>query len=280
MQLGSAPYVLPATLTLPKTRNRRVPIVVLVHGSGPNDRDETIGANKPFRDLAWGLAKRGVAVLRYEKRTSRYMSTAVVHTVEEEVLVDARAAIDAATRIDEADPHRVYLLGHSLGGGLVPRIAASRPQLAGAIILAGYARPLHHILAEQMHYLGAPDADAVDRFAAKVDARTIDPDANYYGAPGSYWLDLAAYEPAHAAAALELPLLIIAGGRDFQVSDADLELWRTALAAKKNATFSRHADLNHLMLTGTGKPSPAEYQVKGEVAREVVEEIAAFALHE
>lgn len=72
--VGAEGFKLPGTLTLPKssaTENRKFPLVILVHGSGPQDRDETIGPNKPFRDLAWGLAERGVAVIRYEKRTIR-----------------------------------------------------------------------------------------------------------------------------------------------------------------------------------------------------------------
>jgi uncharacterized protein len=69
--IGKGIWSLPGTLSLPKG-DGPFPAVILVHGSGPLDRDETIGPNKPFRDLAHGLASRGIAVLRYEKRTKEH----------------------------------------------------------------------------------------------------------------------------------------------------------------------------------------------------------------
>ena len=69
--VGSAPWALPGTLSMP-TGNGPFPAVVLVAGSGPQDRDETIGPNAPLRDLAWGLASNGIAVLRYDKRTKAH----------------------------------------------------------------------------------------------------------------------------------------------------------------------------------------------------------------
>ena len=90
------------------------PGVVLVHGSGPNDRDETIGPNKPFRDLAWGLATRGIAVLRYEKRTKRHrLKMALLAnslTVKEETIDDAVAAVTTLHAVEEIDASRIFVL--------------------------------------------------------------------------------------------------------------------------------------------------------------------------
>ncbi|MCZ6754260.1 MAG: alpha/beta fold hydrolase, partial [Gemmatimonadetes bacterium] len=125
VSLGEGEWVLPGTVTLP-VDGGPFPAVVLVHGSGPNDRDETIGANKPFRDLAWGLAGRGIAVLRYEKRTRQYrerlMANTVGFTVDEETVDDTVAAVERLRRLDGIDPGRIVILGHSLGGMLAPRI--------------------------------------------------------------------------------------------------------------------------------------------------------------
>ncbi len=127
VQVGSGEWVLPATLTLPKGE-RPFPAVVLVHGSGPQDRDETIGPNKPFRDLAWGLGSKGVAVLRYVKRTKAYagkLAKAMDLTVKEEVLDDALAAVDLLRKVQGVDPNKIFVLGHSLGAMAAPRLASS-----------------------------------------------------------------------------------------------------------------------------------------------------------
>src|SRR5262249_57372826 len=116
------------------------PGVGLAHGSGPNDRDETIAQNKPFKDLALGLASRGIAVLRYDKRTKVYpakMAGLAGLTVKDEVVDDAIAAASMLRSQPRIDPARVFVLGHSLGGMLVPRIAAADAKLAGVIVMAG-----------------------------------------------------------------------------------------------------------------------------------------------
>lgn len=124
---------LPATLTIPSGA-RRAPAIVLVHGSGPNDRDETLGANKPFRDLAAGLAGRGIVVLRYEKRSRAAPLSFMGHpfTVNDEVVDDALSAVVLLRGLPEVDPQRVVVLGHSLGGTLAPRIGSGTPRLPGS----------------------------------------------------------------------------------------------------------------------------------------------------
>ena len=157
--------------------------MVLVHGSGPNDRDETIGANKPFRDLAWGLATRSIAVLRYEKRTKQYpgklMATGVGQfTAQEESIDDALSAVGQLRGTEGIDPKRIFVLGHSLGGTLAPRIGQADPKITGLIIMAGSTRPLEDMVVEQTRYLislnGTPTAEGeaklseVQLIAAKV----------------------------------------------------------------------------------------------------------------
>ena len=157
--IGSSAWALPATLTMPAGTGT-MPAVVLVHGSGPNDRDETIGANKPFKDLATGLASRGVAVLRYDKRTrvhSAKVAALADFTVNQEVIEDAIEAVKALRAQPRIDPARVFVLGHSLGGMLVPRIATADPTIAGSIVLAGAARPLEEAIVAQCRYIAGAD---------------------------------------------------------------------------------------------------------------------------
>jgi hypothetical protein len=286
--VGKDPWALPGTLTLP-TGRAKVPAVVLVHGSGPQDRNETIGPNRPFQDLAWGLASRGVAVLRYEKRTKAHadrLVTLKALTVREETMDDARAAVALLRARPEIDPTRIVLVGHSLGGTLAPRIAKEEPGLSGIVILAGATRPIADLIVEQSEYiasLGGPLDEAAKKRLAdlKADAaraRTAKPgDAPVLNAPAAYWVDLNAYDPAAVAGRLKLRMLVLQGGRDYQVTSKDLDGWKKALAGRPGVTIREFADLNHLFVTGEGKSTPAEYEKGGHVDVRVVEAIAAFA---
>lgn len=293
LSIGSAPWSLPGTLLLPKGEGP-FPAVVLVHGSGPNDRDETLGPNKPFRDLASGLASRGIAVLRYEKRTKQYplaMSLlANSITVKAETVDDASAAVDALAACEKIDRQRIFVLGHSLGGSLIPRIATANHRIAGFISLAGSTRPLEDVILEQTRYIlsldgkiSAGEQKQLDELAQQV-ARVKSPELSAktgnkalpLGVPVPYWIDLRGYDPAEAAVAVKRPLLILQGERDYQVTMEDFGRWKKALAARKDVTFISYPALNHLFIAGKGPGSPAEYSTQGNVAEKVVLDIAQW----
>jgi dienelactone hydrolase len=267
--VGSGEWVLPGTLSVPD--GTIAAAVVLVHGSGPNDRDETLGPNKPFRDLAWGLADRGIAVLRYEKRTRRYAAKMAANqnlTVREETIDDALQAVAALRARKDIDPKRVFVLGHSLGGTLAPRIAADDQSLAGIIILAGATRPLEDVVRDQLTYLAslAPNGTKPEQGL----------EALKRSAPESYWKDLDAYKPAQTAAKLQIPMLILQGERDYQVTQADLQGWRDALGSHRDVTIKSYPTLNHLFMTGEGKITPAEYERASHIPDVVLDDIATW----
>ena len=286
VRVGFSPWVLVGALSLPAGKGP-FPAVVLVHGSGPNDQDETVGAVKPFRDLAWGLASQGIAVLRYEKRTRTYgekMSKLPV-TVKEEVIDDAVAAVDFLRDNDAIDKKRIVVLGHSLGGALAPRIAAAtKGKVAGVVVMAGPTRPISDIVEEQVAYLvsaGAASEEAVAPMreeAKKI--RAIDPkkppEGKLLNAPAGYWIDLASYDPGATARANALPILVLQGDRDYMVTAKDLEGWKKALDGAPFAKFQTFPDANHLFVSGQGKSLPAEYQMAGNVSGNVVDAIAAW----
>jgi uncharacterized protein len=293
LTVGEDPWTLPGTLTMPVGAGP-FPAVVLVHGSGPNDRDETMGANKPFCDLAWGLASRGVAVLRYDKRTlvhgGAMEAVAQEITVAEETLDDAVSAVAILRGTEGIDPERVWVAGHSLGAQLVPRIAEASPASAGFIALAAPARPLEQLIVDQLSYIAQVDGTVDEHERRGIEeatqqvARIADPELGPetpaeslpFGVPAAYWLDLRGYEPHVAARGIERPLLVLQGERDYQVTMVDFTAWREALAGRDNVTLVSFPDLNHLFIAGEGPSTPAEYQQPGHVAVEVVEAIAAF----
>ena len=287
--VGGPEWPLPGTLTLPNG-NGPFPALVLVHGSGPNDRDETLGANKPFKDLALGLASRGIAVLRYEKRSKVFapkMAASPSVTVKEEAIDDVAEAIAALKKQPKIDQARIFVLGHSLGGTLIPRIAAANPSIAGAIVMAGSARPIEDIIVEQTRYLALADGtispaeqeqiDAASKARAEIKALTaqdVTAGRQVFNAPAGYWLDLKGYDPAAAAASLKTRLLVLQGERDYQVTMEDFARWKAALDGRANVTFIKYQALNHLFIAGTGKSLPAEYSVASHVYEPVIGDIA------
>lgn len=288
VQVGSQP-ALPGFLSLPKGAGPS-PAIVLVHGSGPNDEDETVGKSKVFKDLAFGLASRGIAVLRYVKR-SRHSPAGIV-TQKEEVLDAARDAIELLRATPGIDPSRVFVLGHSQGGYLAPRIARDNPALAGVVVLAGSTRPLQDSMLEQLTYFATLDPtnpgvaamlEATRRFKATVEDPALSPDQTVElptggSVTGAYFLDVRGYDPPALAATLPVRLLVLQGERDYQVTMTDFEGWRAALSPRPDVVFKVYPGLNHLFVAGEGTPSPAEYQRPGHVDASVVADIATWIL--
>ncbi len=296
VRVGSADWSLPGTVSTPAGQGL-VPGVVLVHGSGPLDRDETVGPNRPFRDLAAGLASRGIAVLRYDKRTKVYATRLQAEldrlTLHEETVADAVEAVRLLRRSRRVDGASVFVLGHSLGGVALPRIAALEPGIAGFVMLATPSRPLQETYAEQMAYLVALDGvttaeeraqlesirHQVERVGAKNSTTASGADRSGglpLGLGRAYWDDLARHDAGEAATLLGGPVLVLQGGRDYQVTRADFDGWRRLLADRPDAAFRTYPSLNHLFMEGEGMGTPDEYQVAGHVAAEVVEDIATW----
>jgi uncharacterized protein len=291
--LGSPPLAVAGTVSLPHQITAG-PAIVLLAGSGSLDRDETIGRNKPLKDIAWGLASRGISVLRFDKVTythARELRDAERFTLNDEYLPHALAAVDLLQEHAAVDAGRVFLLGHSLGGTVAPRIAAARPSIAGLVMLAGGAQPLHWVVVRQVRYLASlnpaseaaarPAIEALTEKARLVDGPDLMPDTPSadlpLGAPASYWLDLRAYSPPALAATLGKPMLILQGGRDYQVTVADdLALWQAALAERAGVTIRVYPALNHLFAPGSGPSSPAEYEPAQHVEATVVGDIATW----
>lgn len=283
---------LSALLTMPRSEEQ-VPLVVLVHGSGPNDIDETIGPNKPFRDIAWGLASEGIAVLRYEKRTKNNASSIDMEhmTPWEETGMDAVSAAKQAAKMDGIDPERVFVLGHSLGGMMVPEIARQSGSLAGIIILGGNTGKLYDIIIRQYEHLAAiqdPDnehgtlekIEEIKRHAAMIQAGDLSPETpieeTLMNSPATYWLYIRDYDQVETARQLEIPILILQGERDYQVDMLEYKGWQEGLGGKANVTMKSYPGLNHLFFSGEGTPNPSEYSQEKNTDVQVIMDIAAW----
>ena len=285
-------WPLPATLTLPKGRGP-FPAVVLVHGSGPNDRNETQGPNKPFQDLAWGLGTQGIAVLRYDKRTFAHpgkLSTIPNLTVKEETVDDVLAAVALLRQTKDIDPKRIFVLGHSLGGMLVPRIGlADKGDIAGFIIFAGATRPLEDEWVRQFEYVYGLDGPLTAKERAEIEEykrqatriKQLTPaDASgkelLLHVPASYWVDLRGYSPPAAALKLKQPILILQGERDYNVTMDAFRDWQKALANRAGTSFKSYPKLDHLFLEDAGPATPADYARPRNIPKYVVDDIATW----
>jgi len=260
-----------ATMSTP-LRPGQSPAVVLLTGSGPLDRVGTIGPNKPLKDLASSLATLGIALLRSDKVTFAHgdlVSRTANLTFADEHVPAALAAIGQLSNDRAVDPGRIFIAGHSLGGTVAPRVAATADRsVAGLALLAAGAAPLHRAMVRQLRYLASLDraAEAVTERAIAVLERQADlvdsedlclstPRNDLpLGAPASYWLEFRDYDPVATAASLNCPVLAVQGGRDYHstVPD-DFARWQSGLADRPEVTVRYYPSDNHLFARPTGR---------------------------
>lgn len=273
-----------ARISIPIGRST-FPAVVLLSGSGPNDMDETVGPNKVFRDLAWGLATRGIASIRFDKRTRLYMPTPTdeINMLNFEYFDDAREAIKVISGIPGVS--RVVVLGHSEGAMLAPKIVEQSPNVSAIAAIAGPITPLPETVVRQYSYLASlglaspEQALDIERETAAYRAGVMPTDGTVGILPVTYIRELEAVgNPAVTAASLKKPIFLAFGDRDYQVLASELELWLETLKQQPDIAVATkvYAGMNHLLIKGEGPPSPVEYQTSGFIMIELIDDLAAW----
>ena len=219
-EFDSHGFKIPAILAWPEGEGA-YPLVILVHGSGPNNSDESVGSQAPFRDIAWGLARQGIAVLRYDKRTLVYPeSFGESSTVEEETVEDAVSAAVYAQKLPEVMPDEIFILGHSLGGMMIPRIAEASEEARGFIMMAASVTPLHELMVEQYEYIFNLDGKlSLNERISLAQARKMSKNVSeltegsgkkasgLFDISAAYWLYLNGYDVLERVQAIDRPLL-------------------------------------------------------------------------
>jgi len=279
---------LKGTILIPEKNNLKK-LVIFVHGSGPQDRDETIYENKPFKDIAESLYQKGIASYRFDKRTLTNPESFIdKSTIDDEVTNDIVNIITYFKENDQYAAYEIILLGHSLGANLMPRIAGKSNQISKLILLAGNARPLEKLIAEQYDYLykqnPTPELkEAIKKVTEQIALLTsksfnenTPKEQLPFNLSGYYWKSVLDYNPLKEVKNVKIPMLILQGERDYQVTMEDFELWKSTLKNNKKASFISYPKLNHLFMSGENVSEPKEYMTKGNVDEMVVNDIFNF----
>jgi uncharacterized protein len=276
--LDGSPY--PAVLCLP-SGTAFAPVVVMVQGSGPQDRDETIGPNKPFRDIAWGLAERGVATLRFHKRTYAF-PTSYKGTLESESIDDAVDAAAFARTLEGVDGTRVFVLGHSLGG-LAAMYVAQRAPVKGMVLMAAAGRPWDQVIRDQVRTLNAGLGEAKvsetlklqDEIMAKVRAGTATA-TDLQGLSPDGIRDMIVRDPIAELKKTAVPMLVLKGGKDAQVFQADFDALAAVAAARPGSESRLFPDLTHIFTQTDGAPEVRAIFQPARVSGAVIDTIAGW----
>ena len=301
---AAAKIELAATLTVPPGKGP-FPAVLLMSGSGPHDRDETLMGHKPFLVLADYLTRKGIVVLRADKRGVGKSTGDYSKAVMEDFASDAEAGVAYLKTRAEVNPRKIGLVGHSEGGVEAPMAAVADPDVAFIVMMAGTGIRGDELLAEQVQLIekaaGKSQTDVdkdvaeqrqilalvekdKDDTALEKDLRATmagkEPDAQIdlqIKLVSSPWFrGLLEYDPVPTLSKVVCPVLAINGEKDLQVPpDTNLPPIRKALAAggNKNSEVDELPGLNHLFQTaktgGVGEYSEIE-ETMSPVAMEKV----------
>jgi hypothetical protein len=292
-------WALSGLLTLPSNADGKVPAVVLVHGSGPQDMDQTIFENKPFKEIAEYLSSNGIAVIRYDKRSlthglkmTQQLGGSV--TMWEETIEDAILAANILKADPRIDGDRVFILGHSLGGMLAPRIHASGGDFAGLILLAGTPRSMIEGIPDQqmLYVLETMEGDELEAALAMFElvdeqiaaiVNTLDDEAKVTIIEGSGGVSVYYLKDNHIHPAsdfikdITVPFLVIHAENDLQVFMKDFEMYKELLGDRPNVTFKLYEGLNHLFMPSTVTRITdlmEEYKIKANIYGQVLKDIA------
>lgn len=292
LSVKTGTYNLPGVLCVPNNVDNP-PIAILLAGSGPNDKDESIGPNKPLKDIATGLASQGIATFRYDKRTNVYgkelMETPEKLGINEEVIEDALSAIALLKKNPLFAKSKIIVIGHSLGAMCAPLIAKKAKALNGIVLMAGNARPLEDVVLEQYNYIyGLDSIDAsekkeIENYKLQL-ARVKNPsvlksskaDDLPLGLHSYYWQTLVSYNQVEVAKKIKQPILILQGESDYQVTMTDFNLWKNALSSNKKNQFISYPLVNHLFAVGAKKSTPDDYEKQTSVLEKVITDLATW----
>ncbi len=290
-------YPLNGILTLPDDIDGKVPAVVFVHGSGASNMDEKVGKLTPFKDLSKGLAAHGIASIRYDKRSFVHAMKMLKEkniTVKAETIDDAILATALLKGDERIDENNIFIIGHSMGAMLAPRIDAEGGNYKGLILMAGSPRKLEEIMMDQNQMVleqvkGLTHLivkKQVNKLAKSFDGlyQMTDEVAKSKKMGGGttlyYFKEMGEHPASMYLENVEKPILILQGEKDFQATvEKDFAAYKELLGEKANVTFQLYEGLNHAFVPsvyGNIMKAKQEYNVEQYISEEVISDIAEW----
>ena len=292
-------YPLNGLLTLPENMDRRVPAVVFVHGSGSSNMDEKVGKLTPFKDLAEGLAKYGIASIRYDKRSYAHGFKMIRDkskpiTIKEEMIEDAILATELLKKDPRIDAEKVFIIGHSMGGMLAPRIDAEGGDYKGLILMAGTPRKLEEILIEQTKEATGSMKGFIKKLAEKQIQKFVQLFDGLYemsdaqamkvkvggGTTLYYYKEMGEHAVEVYLENNHKPMMIMQGAKDFQAkADKDFAMYQNLLKDRNNVTFKLYENLNHAFVPAIYEDiakAKKEYAVERHIGEDVIADLAGW----
>jgi uncharacterized protein len=286
-------YPLIGSLEQPLLVNKEI-LVIFIHGSGPNDRDETFQQNKPFKDIAIGLSENGISSYRFDKKTLTYPSffSDKNMDIDNEVCNDIYSIVSFFRNDSIFKNYKIVLIGHSLGAMLLPRIADSlKTTINAMVMLAAPAYKFENLILTQFKYLYELNQseelkNEIEKLKKSItflhstqfNIQSLN-DSLPLKMPAVYWKSILEYDQIKIAKRISIPTLIIQPERDYQVDKSNYLQWKKVLKGKKNYFYKSYLNLNHLFLEGQGKSTPSEYLKKQNVPQYFIDDLSNWLLY-
>jgi pimeloyl-ACP methyl ester carboxylesterase len=283
--IQSGTFTLPGTLTMPAQYSRQIPVTLIVAGSGPTDRNGNSAGplraqnnSNLYAILAWQLANAGIASVRYDKRVlgENLKKIDVANTSIDDFVADAIAG--ARKLVGDRRFSKIILIGHSEGAELVVQAVNRGAPASGIVMLSGAGRPIGPILREQISQ-SLPREDvtkwdsAFARYLRGEEPSEVHPVLKSLLQPANrkFMQSWVRYDPTVEIARVKVPVLIVQGGRDIQVSEADARALKAAQPAAKVVVIPL---ANHVFRTAAGTDRMAQLRLYTDPTIPIVPELA------